>query len=71
MTKQRQMSMATRRELTEAIGARYRAESRSEKQTILDELVALTGCNRKHAIRILGRRPGEDHGKVARNRIYL
>ena len=70
MTKQRQMSMATRRELIEAVGARYRAASRGEKQTILDEFVALTGCHRKHAIRILGRRPGESQGKAARSRMY-
>ena len=70
VTKQRQMSMATRRELIEAVGARYRAASRGEKQAILDEFVALTGCHRKHAIRILGRRPGESQGKAARSRIY-
>ncbi len=70
MTKQRQMSMATRRELIEAVGARYRAASRGEKQTILDEFVALTGCHRKHAIRTLGRRPGESQGKAARSRMY-
>ena len=62
--------MATRRELIEAVGARYRAAARGEQQTILDEFVALTGCHRKHAIRTLGRRPGEDRGKVARSRIY-
>ncbi len=62
--------MATRRELIEAVGARYRAASRGEKQTILDEFVALTGCHRKHAIRTLGRRPGESQGKAARSRMY-
>ena len=72
MTKQRHMSMATRKELTEAVGARYRAASRAEKQRILEEFVALIGCHRKHAIRVLGlgRTPGQEHGKVARNRIY-
>ena len=40
-------------ELTEAFGARYLAASKSEKQKILDEFVALTGCHRKHAIRTL------------------
>jgi len=36
------MSMTTRKELTEAIGARYLAASKSETQKILDEFVALT-----------------------------
>jgi len=53
VTKQGRMSMTTRKELTEAIGARYLAASKSEKQKILDEFVALTGCHRKHAIRTL------------------
>ena len=43
--------MTTRKELTVAVGARYRGASRSEKQKILDEFVALTGCHRKHAIK--------------------
>ena len=58
MTKQGQISMATRKELTEAVGARYRAASKAEKQRILDEFVEVTGCHRKHAIRVLGRTPG-------------
>lgn len=46
--------MATRKELTDAIGARYGEASTSEKSTILDEFVAATGYHRKHAIRALG-----------------
>jgi len=45
--------MATRRELTEAIGDRYREGSRAEKRAILTEFVAVTGYHRKHAIRVL------------------
>src|SRR5881392_247350 len=49
----RRISMATRRELTEAIGDRYRKGSRAEKKAILTEFVAVTGYHRKHAIRVL------------------
>jgi len=35
--------MTTRKELIEAVGARYRGAATSEKKTILDEFVALTG----------------------------
>lgn len=45
--------MATRRELTRAIGDRYRNGSYSEKKVILTEFVAVTGYHRKHAIRVL------------------
>jgi hypothetical protein len=45
--------MATRRELIAAVGARYREASRSEKKANLDELVAVTGYHRKHAVRLL------------------
>ena len=40
-----------RDELVRAIGERYRASRRAEKQ-ILDEFVAVTGFHRKHAIRV-------------------
>jgi hypothetical protein len=49
----RQLSVATRRELIEAVAARYRAADRSEKKEILDEFVKVTGFHRKHAIRAL------------------
>ena len=49
--------MATRSELIEAIIERYRSSGRAEKSRILDELVAVAGYHRKHAIRVLCRRP--------------
>lgn len=49
----RKVSMATRRELVEAVGERYRAANRSSKCKVLDEFVAVTGFHRKHAMRIL------------------
>jgi hypothetical protein len=48
----RQLSLATRRELIEAIAERYDTGTRMEKK-ILDEFVEVTGCRRKHAIRAL------------------
>ncbi|MCX5544216.1 IS630 family transposase [Paraburkholderia sp. CNPSo 3076] len=45
--------MATRRELIEAVGERYRGAGRDSKRQILDEFVRLTGYHRKHAIRVL------------------
>ena len=45
--------MATRKELVEALRARYRDAAVADKVKILDEFVALTGYHRKHAIRVL------------------
>lgn len=62
--------MTTRKELTEAVGVRYRGASRVEKQKILDEFVALTGCHRKHAIRVLSRERAVDSDLKVRDRVY-
>src|SRR5262249_62304070 len=47
------ISMRARREVVAAVAERYRAASRLEKGRILDELCAVTGWHRKHAIRAL------------------
>jgi len=70
VTKQRRISMTIRKELTEAVGARYRTSPRSEWQKILDEFVALTGCHRKQAIRTLSREPTGAHEAAPRNSVY-
>ena len=49
----RNVSMATRAELIEAIGKRYRSADRESKGRVLDEFVAVTGFHRKHAMRLL------------------
>lgn len=49
--------MGTRRELVQAVGARYRASPRGDRGAILDEFVATTGYHRKHAIRLLAAEP--------------
>ncbi len=48
-----QLSVTTRRELIEAVAARYRAADRKQKREILNEFVKVTGFHRKHAIRVL------------------
>ena len=49
----RKVSMATRVELVEAVGVRYRSADRGSKGRVLDEFVAVTGFHRKHAMRLL------------------
>jgi len=47
------ISMSARRELVAAVAERYRAAERGEKGRILNELTAVTGWRRKHALRAL------------------
>ncbi len=47
------ISLATRTEVLGAIRDRYAEASKREKCRMLDEFVALTGCHRKHAVRLL------------------
>lgn len=53
----RKVSMATRRELIEAVGALYRSADRASEGKVLDEFVAITGFHRKHAMRLLRAEP--------------
>ena len=62
--------MATRKELIEAVAARYGQATASEKARILDELVALAGYHRKHAIRRLAETPEREQAAPERNRLY-
>ncbi|MDR6861350.1 hypothetical protein [Variovorax guangxiensis] len=41
--------------MIDAVGARYRLGSKTERSTILDEFVAITGYHRKHCIRLLSK----------------
>ena len=47
--------MSTRKELIDAVSARYRSSPRAERGSILDEVVAITGYHRKHVIRLLSK----------------
>ncbi len=67
----RKVSMATRTELVEAIGERYRSGDRRSKGRVLDEFVAVTGFHRKHAMRLLRtNRPAKTEGPRLERRIY-
>ena len=46
--------MGARREVVLAVAERYRLAGRAEQGRILDELCAVTGWHRKHAVRALG-----------------
>ena len=71
--------MATRKELIETVGARYRASTVAERSAILDEFVAITGYHRKHAIRLLSkpapepqkRRPSVRYGPAVREALSM
>ncbi len=66
----RQITMATRNELVAKLRKRYRSAGRAEKCRILDEFVAVSGCHRKHATRVLGKQKvGQGDERQAR-RIY-
>ena len=53
------------------MGARYRqARGRGERTTILNEFVALTGYQRKHAIRVLAGDDPQERPRAPRNRLY-
>jgi hypothetical protein len=49
------ISTQTKTELLDALRQRYQQASKPDKAKILDEFVALAGCHRKHAIRLLRR----------------
>lgn len=67
----RKVSMATRAELVEAVGERYRSADRRSKGRVLDEFVAVTGFHRKHAMRLLrAKHPAKPSGSRPERRIY-
>src|SRR6266498_1668428 len=66
----RRIKLTTRKELSAAIGQRYRAADRKSKKLILDEFTKVTGYHRKHAIRILTSGPAASRATRATRRIY-
>ena len=62
---------ATRTEVLEAVRGRYREASRGDKTRMLDEFVAMVGCHRKHAVRLLGQQErSTGHSVLRGRRIY-
>ena len=51
-----EVSTVTRTEVLGAIRNRYLEAAKGDKSRMLDEFVALTGCHRKHAVRLLNQR---------------
>jgi hypothetical protein len=48
------MSKEARAELLDALRQRYSTATKAERTKVLDQVVAVAGCHRKHAIRLLG-----------------
>ena len=63
-----EISTATRTEVLGAIRNRYREASKRDKSRMLDEFVALTGCHRKNAVRLLGEHERSTGRSVPRGR---
>jgi hypothetical protein len=66
----RRISMGARRELVAAVAERYRQSGRVERGRILDELTAVTGWHRKHAIRALAGSTFEPRSRCGPRRLY-
>src|SRR5260370_36179245 len=47
------ISKPAKAELLQALRQRYQQAAKQEKTKVLDEFVAVAGCHRKHAIRLL------------------
>jgi hypothetical protein len=65
------ISRPTRAELLEALRQRYQQAPKAEKTKVLDEFVAVAGCHRKHAIRLLTTsRPTSSSAPAVARRTY-
>jgi hypothetical protein len=65
------ISKQTKAEVLEALRQRYQQAPKVDKSRILDEFVALAGCHRKHAIRLLtSARPAPVATPVTAQRTY-
>lgn len=62
------MDLKTRHEIIRATVKRYKRASRKERKQILNELISITGYNRKHAIVLLANPPKSPRKKIKRIR---
>ena len=60
-----EISTATRTEMLGAIRSRYMEASKRDKSRMLDEFVAIVGCHRKHAVRLLNQDGAGELGAVS------
>jgi hypothetical protein len=68
---QNKLGKQARSEVLEVLRERYRNAGKQDKGKILDEFVAVAGCHRKHAVRLLTRAGGSERNKpVDARRIY-
>jgi hypothetical protein len=68
---QNTISKVAKTEVLGALRGRYQQTSKQEKTKILDEFVAVAGCHRKHAIRLLASiRPAESEAPAVSRRTY-
>lgn len=66
----RGISGETQTELLRLLRERYKESSKSDKTTILDEFVAVSGFHRKHAIRLLTGPPSTEQSSHLNRRVY-
>lgn len=62
------MSLPARKELIRSVAPRYQRATRTEKQTILDEVTKATGYHRKYATALLNEDPAAEPKKRAKRR---
>ena len=68
----KKISKQTKSELLELLRQRYQRATKPDKGKILDEFVAVAGCHRKHAIRLLTAAPAVAVGApVVARRTYV
>ena len=65
-----QLKSCAKRELVQILRPRYRSGTKVEKGRILDELIAVTGFHRKHAIRLLADRGPMAPIQVSGRKVY-
>ena len=64
------VSKQARKELVDALHERYGQGSKSERGKILNEFTKVSGCHRKHAIRLLGKQAKRAVAVVSGKRVY-